>query len=204
MTIPTLDFSVPPQHLFIFYPLLRRGVGILTEKGRTVLQFLHEDLGLSEATVKNRVQTVFLNGHPADDLHGTSLTDSDVLTLSAAMPGLLGACMRVDSPYAAMRESISQTRQDRQQSRALAGELRFTLKLFNFMASEIGPCVLTRGVYLRQEQLQELMERAAAHDLSKDGVRLKVDGEVLDLEQESPAAVLGSSDTFFVRCLSKG
>ncbi len=204
MNNPAVELSIPENQLSMVFPLLRQGVDVVARPGQTVHAFLHQDLGLSEQVIQSRVQTVFLNGQPADELNTARLAQGDVLTLSAAMPGLLGACMRVDSPYAAMRDSRSQDRDEQQWSQGKGETMRFTLKLFNFMASEIGPCVLTRGVYLRQEQLQKLMEQAADHDLLIDRVRLKVDGEVLDLEQESMAALLGSSDTVFVRCLSNG
>ncbi len=175
----------------------------MTAKGWTVLQFLHEDLGLSEETVKNRVQTVFLNGQPADDLSTARLAEGDVLTLSAAMPGLLGACMRVDSPYAAMRDSRSQDRDEQQWSQTEGGTIRFTLKLFNFMAAEVGPCVCKRGMILDKDRILDLLEASRVQALWAGGAQLTLDGRPLDPVQESLSARLDQAETVFLRIVSK-
>lgn len=201
MTSPTLVFTMPPQHLFLFYPLLRQGVGVATHEGRTAYDFLHEELGLSREIIQARVQTVFLNNQPADDLKQTRLAEGDVLSLSAAMPGLLGACLRVDSPYAQMRDSISQSRSTRQQSTETTQAIRITLKLFNFMAREIGPCVCSRGIFLTPDRVLDLLQRAADQGLLSDEMPLTLDGSPFDPSQEPGRTWLSKAETVLLRTI---
>ncbi len=199
MNNPTLDLTVPEEQLSLFFPPLRQGVGIAARSGQTVHAFLHQDLGLSLKIIQSRVQTVFLNGQPADELNTARLAAGDVLTLSAAMPGLLGACMRVDSPYAAMRDSLSQDRAEQQWNQAKGETIRFTLKLFNFMAAEVGPYVCKQGMILDKDRVLDLLETSTVQALRADGAQLILDGRPLNPVQESLSALLDQVDTVFLR-----
>ena len=203
MNSPILELTLPEQQLSLFFPLLRQGVDVVTRPGQTVHAFLHRDLGLSEKVIQSRVQTVFLNGQPADELSKTHLGQGDVLTLSAAMPGLLGACMRVDSPYAAMRDTISKDRAEQQWSRTGRETIRFTLKLFNFMAAEVGPYVCKQGMILDKDRVLDLLETSTVQALRADGAQLFLDGRLQDPVQESLSARLEQAETVFLRIVSK-
>jgi hypothetical protein len=199
MNIPKVDISVPEARFEIFFPLLRQGVRVLVREGQTVKGFLRDELGLNPDTIASRVQTVFLNGHPVDDMAGTWLEEGAVLSLSAAMPGLLGACMRVDSPYATMRDSITQGRSAPAAVQEGASTLGFTLKLFNFMAREIGPCVLQRGVVVDSERVLALLGDAGEEGLWEGGAGLAIDGALIDPLQEPLAARVASRERLLVR-----
>jgi len=202
MNMPKVEFSVPEAQFEFFFPLLRQGVMVLVQEGQTVKGFLQDELGLTQDTIASRVQTVFLNGHPVDDMAGTRLEEGAVLSLSAAMPGLLGACMRVDSPYATMRDSITQGRSAQAAAQQEASAIGFTLKLFNFMAREIGPCVLERGVVVDSERVLTLVGDASEEGLWKAGAGLAIDGAVIDPLQEPLAARLASWEQLLVRVVT--
>lgn len=198
MNIPRVEFSVPEAQFELFFPLLRQGVTVLARDGQAVQELLSRDLGLSQETIQSRVQTVFVNGHPVDDLQTTTLEEGAVLSLSAAMPGLLGACMRVDSPYARMRDSISQSQSAQEKDRAETATIGVTLRLFNFMAKEIGPCVLSRGVVVEPERVLELVGRATENGLWGAGLSMTVDGQPMNPVHDPLAARFASWKRVFV------
>ncbi|HXE98541.1 MAG TPA: hypothetical protein VN642_19215, partial [Dongiaceae bacterium] len=77
------------------------------------------------------------------------------VTLSAAMPGLVGATMRRGGFYAALRRGISHAAE----SKTAAGECgTVRLKLFNLLLTELGPLVLARGIILEQGELKDLLQ----------------------------------------------
>ncbi len=202
MNMPRVDFSVPEAHFELFLPLLRQGVTVLARDGQALQELLTRDLGLSQEMIQSRVQTVFFNGHPVDDLQATTLEEGAVLSLSAAMPGLLGACMRVDSPYASMRDSISQGRPTEEKSRVETATIGVILKLFNFMAREIGPCVLSRGVVLEPERVLELVGRATEDGLWEAGLSMTVDEQSVNPVHDPLAARFASWKRVFVQVRS--
>ncbi len=90
-----------------FKALLQRGVGIPDGSGASVREFLQGTLGIDAAYVEEKLQTVFLDGHPVDDFDRAVVRPGAVLALSGAMPGLAGATMRRGGFYARMREGIT-------------------------------------------------------------------------------------------------
>ena len=70
---------------------------------------------------------IFLNGKAVDKIKTTAVTDGNILALSAAMPGLVGATFRRGGRYAAMRSNVSH----KDENLKTSGESRIiTLKLF--------------------------------------------------------------------------
>jgi hypothetical protein len=131
-----------------------RGVELEVRPGSSVRDFLCEQLHLPSDYVENRIQTVFLEGKPVDDFDTATLAPGSTLALSAAMPGLVGAVFRRGGYYAPMRDSITY----RQTGGATAeAEKRITLKLFNLTAREIGPHILSQGVYIEGMQVADLV-----------------------------------------------
>ena len=96
-----------PLSLQAFRTLLQRGVGIPQAICVGVREFLQETLGIEAEYVEDRLQTVFLDGRPIDDLDRTMVGPGAVLALSGAMPGLAGATMRRGGYYARLREGIT-------------------------------------------------------------------------------------------------
>lgn len=143
-----------------FKALLQRGVALRVVP-RSVLGFLVEDVGLTPEYVQRRITTVFLDGQVVDVLEDAMLRDGSRLALSAAMPGLVGATLRRNGPYAAMRAEITRAAEHEVHVRPAATTV-VEVKLFNLLIDEIGPLLLERGVLLEREAVIAL--GLAVHD----------------------------------------
>lgn len=139
-----------------FFPILGEGLLVKGPGGENVEGFLQKAAGVSPAYLKDRVQTVFLDGRALDDCSTTVLGDGAVLALSAAMPGLAGAVLRRGGFYAAMRRPISH---EGGGAAAAGAEITVTLKLFNLVARDLGPGLLGRGILLPGSRLKDFIAR---------------------------------------------
>jgi hypothetical protein len=139
-----------------FFPLLEDGVRVETPLGCSINSFLIEQLGLSPAYVEERIQTIFLDGKPVDELEHAMITEGATLAFSAAMPGFLGATLRKKSFYAGMRSGISYHREV-DHTRSEQGTV--ILKMFNLLGREVGPLVLKRGAWVPGERLWDILSR---------------------------------------------
>jgi hypothetical protein len=175
-----------------FSLLLQKGVVVEVQIGCSVLMFLREQLGLSPEYVETRIQTIMLDGKVVDDPKTAALHPGAVLSLSAAMPGLLGATLRTGSYYAAMRSQIS-WKGATPTSGSRKG--RFVLKLFNLLINEVGPQLLRRGVWVPAEDLAASLN-GQREWLRANEVKLFVDGSVADLERIAQTA-RENGPTFF-------
>ena len=149
---PRLDLVLESKWCSSFHPFLQKGVGVETPVGISVRAFLCGELGLTPAYVEGTVQTIFLNGRAVDDLDAALIENGSTLALSAAMPGLLGATLRKGSFYAAMRSQISY----RPAESSGSGTGRILVKIFNLLLEGAGRILLERGVWVKNEDLQEL------------------------------------------------
>lgn len=155
--VPEIDMAIDKSTLPLLFQLLNQGVNLKVPSGVSLRDALSNYLGITPDYLKNRIQTIFLNGHPVDDEESVRLTQGDVLALSAAMPGLAGATLRKGGALAAMRSSISHT----EKSQADQEEpCTITIKLFNLVARELGPKLLARGILVSFRSFREL---AAVH-----------------------------------------
>lgn len=151
----TLTWHLPAEQLNVFFPLLQRGVTVPATVGCTLKNLLCDQFAIPVEYVTERVTTIFLDNRPVDDLDHTIIQDGSRVTLSAAMPGLVGATMRRGGFYAALRQGISHV----SDSGAAAGESgTVRLKLFNLLLAELGPLVLARGFILERRELEELLQ----------------------------------------------
>jgi hypothetical protein len=139
-----------------FLPMLGEGIFFKGPGGQTVERFLVETAGIPLAYLKERVQTVFLDGRALDDFSTARLADGAVLALSAAMPGRAGAVLRRGGFYASMRRQISH---DAQARHTAEGSILVTLKLFNMIARELGPAFLQEGVLVPGPRLEDFIQR---------------------------------------------
>ena len=139
-----------------FFPILGEGLLVKGPGGENVEGFLQKAAGVSPAYLKDRVQTVFLDGRALDDCSTTVVGDGAVLALSAAMPGLAGAVLRRGGFYAAMRRPISH---EGGGAAAAGAEITVTLKLFNLVARDLGPGLLGRGILLPGSRLKDFIAR---------------------------------------------
>jgi hypothetical protein len=158
--------SNEPVHLTIasetarwddFSGLLQRGVFCPLAARCSVQDFLTGQLGIDPDYVRDRIATVFVDGSVVDDLQAAMLRPGSTLTLSAAMPGLVGASLRKGGFYSAMRSEISWKADDDARPQLDGPPDTIRLKLFNTVLREIGPALLRRGVLVdRRESIGAL------------------------------------------------
>lgn len=134
--------------------IYQQGFRFETQLGQNVKTILVTELGLEPEFVDKRVATVFINGKAVDDLESAQLTDGCVLSLSGAMPGLVGACLRKSGRYASFRSGISYLPENQYLS-TKRGVI--TVKLFNALITELGPIFLQHGILIDKIQYQNLI-----------------------------------------------
>lgn len=149
-----LNLTMKPDQLNSFFPLLQKGVTVPATVGCTLRSLLCDQFAIPADYVTDRITTIFIDNSPVDDLDRTVIQDGSRVTLSAAMPGLVGATMRRGGFYAALRQGISHVADSGTRTGA-SGTVR--VKLFNLLLAELGPLVLARGLVLEQEELADLL-----------------------------------------------
>lgn len=149
----TVTLSTVEPVLASFFPLLQRGVTVPAAVGCSLREFLCGQLGIPEQYVTGRITTIFLDNHPLDNLD-CLIGAQARLTLSAAMPGLVGAVLRRSSFYAALRAGITQAESA---GKLDGGNGTVTLKLFNLLLPELGPLVLARGILLDRTEVHQVL-----------------------------------------------
>jgi len=143
-----------------FSLLLQHGVALEAVLPSSVKSLLCDQFGVAPDYVTDRINTVFLDGKPVDDVEKALVKSGSILALSASMPGFVGAAFRRGGRYAAMRASISHAGETVSGAREKGC---FTLKLFNLTATELGPHFLGLGVRVQGEDLDRfLTDRASA------------------------------------------
>ncbi|OHD81576.1 MAG: hypothetical protein A3J97_06740 [Spirochaetes bacterium RIFOXYC1_FULL_54_7] len=137
--------------------LVQEGFALHGLEGQSLRNFMRGPLGMDDAYIEGSVSTVFLDYKPVDDLDSAAISADCLVSLSAAMPGLVGAVMRRNSPYASFREAISH---DGRLDSGVAAATRTCLvrvKLFNAIMREHGPVLLQRGILVRAARLAEIL-----------------------------------------------
>jgi len=150
--LTTLTFIVSSEALKEFSQILQRGFFVRIITGSTIEEVLIEQMGIKGEYIENRISTIFLDGHPVDDLHDTIIHDGATLSLSAAMPGLVGATMRRKGAYASFRSAIAYHEKEGAGARH-DHEGLIEVKLFNLLMAELGPHFFKKGVYVRPGDL---------------------------------------------------
>ncbi len=158
-----MALQLTDDQLSAFFPLFQKGVTIPAIVGCTLKSLLVDQLVIPANYVTDRITTIFFNNSPVDDLDRTIMQEGSRVTLSAAMPGLVGATMRRGGFYAALRQGISHAA-DSGKTADESGTIR--LKLFNLLLTELGPTILARGVILEQDEYNELLHTLPAQALS--------------------------------------
>lgn len=178
-TTPRLTLTVTPGGISRFLPLLGQGFTVKRPAGASVEDFLFRACGIAEDYLRERVQTVFLNGKAIDDLAAAVVSDGSTIALSAAMPGLAGAVLRKGGAYAAMRQQISHAGPSGPRT---GGPVSVSIKLFNLVARELGPGFLEQGVLIRGADLQDFFRRQD-RGFGKIGRAADIDGRPVDFEK---------------------
>ena len=167
MNLETVKLHLAVDQLNIFFPILQSGVTVPAMVGCSLKGLLCDQFAIPADYVTDRITTVFLDNRPVDDFDRTIVQDGSRITLSAAMPGLVGATMRRGGFYAALRQGISHVKE----SKATAGACgTVRLKLFNLLLAELGPLILARGLILEKEELDDLLKNFSGRqeDISAD------------------------------------
>lgn len=143
-------------------PIFQQGFQFETRLGVDVRAILTSELDLEPELVDRRVATVFINGKAVDDFQTACLTAGCALTLSGAMPGLVGACLRKSGKYASLRSVISYVPEEMPQ---FSGRGIIKIKLFNTLIPELGPLFLSRGILISPDQYDDLIASIERVDL---------------------------------------
>jgi hypothetical protein len=155
---------------------LQRGFIIKSRAGCTIEEFLHRELKLNTDYIQNKISTIFLDGKPVDDITKAMIEDGSILSLSGAMPGLVGAVMRRSSYYASFRDSISYKPPVRSKAQK---ESSLCLRLFNMILYDLGPKFLQKGILITLANFSEYIKILSAN--AYQGVdRIILNNKVVD------------------------
>lgn len=173
------DLLIQADHQLpeLFLPLLEKGGSLEVLVGITLRELLVDQLEIDNAYIESQIQTIFINARAIDDLDQTVIQDGDVLALSGAMPGLVGATLRRGGKYAVMRKDISGTAVTSTPSVSRGG---IRLKLFNTILYDIGPAIFSRGVSVLVADLIDILQHIRT-ELELSGVTLFVGEEKMSL-----------------------
>ncbi len=128
--------------------LLQAGFAVDSPAGLSLRDFMRRTLRFPDDYIEGSVSTVFLDSKPVDDIDAAGVAEGSLVALSAAMPGLVGAVMRRNSPYASFREAISWG-PDGHTGSSIGDSCTVRVKLFNSVMRERGPDITSRGIIVR-------------------------------------------------------
>ena len=156
-----------------FFLLLQKGFKAKALVGCSIKSLLCDQFGVSPDYLEESIQTIFLNGKPIDDINSTIVNSGSTLALSAALPGLAGATLRMGSYYAPLRSQISYKQSNDIES---THEGVVFLKLFNLSLKELGPLFLSQGVLVDGKSLSNFF-RIQPRDFWEDCQVAEMDGQ---------------------------
>lgn len=149
-----ISLTVAAEVLSRFTTLLQNGIYLEVPQGTSISGLLTALPEFTEEYASQRIQTIFLNGLPADHLQQKLFGTEAVLALSAAMPGLAGAIFRKGGVHASLRTATAAE---------LSGEnsnnqpIQVRLKLFNMIAVERGVQILGDGCVVMASALGKFL-----------------------------------------------
>jgi len=181
--------TVQPELVPKFLFLLQKGVTVRGNIGCSIRSFLCDQLGINTDYVEKRIQTYFLNGKAVDDIDKAILDNGSRLSLSSALPGLLGATLRKGGYYASLRSSIS-FEADRISKQDYEGTV--FLKLFNLISKELGPDILRKGVIVPAKDMEEFFKEQSKGFWNRCR-SATVDGQEISLDQFASTSWKGDS-----------
>jgi hypothetical protein len=165
-----LCLILPEEQISPLFLFLQSGFHMKAKIGCSLSMFLTEQLLLSREYIEQTIQTIFLDGKPVDDLNSAMIHDGSRLSLSAAMPGLVGAAMRRGGFYASLRDSITYHEAT---DAGVLGEGLVFIKLFNLLMQDLGARFLKQGILVApQDIIDFLSQRPDSFRLSCTGIFL--------------------------------
>ena len=150
-----LSIAVSADYLPKLIELLTPSFSVRSRIGIDLKTFVCSQLDVPGDYFEERIQTIFLDSKPVDDVNKACVHDGSVLALSAAMPGLVGATFRKGGQYGWMRQCISHEGDDGQD---LSADGWVTVKLFNMVLKELGPRFLERGIWIDGTRTQDFIK----------------------------------------------
>jgi hypothetical protein len=174
--INNLTLTISAEQLSKFFQLLEQGFLLDSSVGCSLRDFICERLGVDGQYLENRVQTIFLDHNPVDNLDTALIREGSTVALSAAMPGLAGATLRKGGRFAVMRNQISC-----QTGRACESDqqTKVTVKFFNAVAKDLGESQLKKGIRIPGSNfiwfVDKRIEALQAHIKS-----VRLDGKTID------------------------
>ncbi len=170
-TAPAISLLVTTESLGKFTTLLQSGIFIHVQQGESIDGLLDSLPGFSEKYIGERVQTIFVDGLPADDLAQEFTNKETVLAISAAMPGVAGAIFRKGGIHAALRTGTAK----QTTATSVQTSLTVRLKLFNVIAKERGGALLANGCFMQSDSLEKFLNYRPF--LAKDIQDIVIDGQ---------------------------
>ncbi|NNG01077.1 MAG: hypothetical protein HKM93_16930 [Desulfobacteraceae bacterium] len=189
----SVSLHIQKDFYTLFAQIFSKGVDLPMEDNRSIRDFLCLDIGIPDAYLDHRIQTVFMNGRPVDDVRAAMIGDGAVLALSAAMPGLVGATLRRGGHLAAMRKEITY---ENSTSSPPADAIRIRIKLFNLIAHELGPVFLNHGVQVSASDMVDVLTMFAKR-FRQDCRSMELDGG--EVSMENLVATLKTIDQIHLR-----
>jgi hypothetical protein len=171
-----LHLTVRARLVPLFFPILQKGFLQKMRAGGSLRELLSDQFGLSQEYIESRIQTIFLDGKPVDDLDTATVRDGTSLALSSAMPGVLGASLRRGGYYSGMRSQITHVEKP-EPPRQTDG--RITVKLFNLTIRELGPLFLERGIWMDAGDARDFFQ-SLPQDWVEGCVEATLDGSGVD------------------------
>jgi hypothetical protein len=176
----TLSLKRNKGNFSSFSPLLQKGFQVKARVGNSIKDLLCDQFQVEEDYLRGRINTVFLEGQPVDDVETAMVKDGSTVALAAAMPGLVGATMRRDGYFAAFRSSITHRAEKTDGYVHKTGMVK--IKLFNLVAGELGPMFLKAGVWVTKANLTDVL-KDRLHSLQPSLRSAKKDEQEMAFEQ---------------------
>lgn len=153
----SICLSMEPEELSVFFPMLQNGFMLKIQTGYSIKDIICKYLCVRTEYIEDRIKIAFLDGKPVDDIGKAIVRDGSVVALSAAMPGLVGTTFRMGGHLASFRSSITHHENEAQpipvQEQGIA-----VFKLFNLLVKELGPLFLEKGIWVKKDELKDVIE----------------------------------------------
>jgi hypothetical protein len=174
-----LVFQARPRAARQLAGLLQRGCKVPIRLGVSLETLFLEDLKFPPDLIADRIQTIFLDGIPVDNLETATVKDGSTLALSSALPGLVGASFRKGGYYSALRLKISS---ETSITTPHPGTGWITLKLFNLLLNDCGPHLLGQGVHLERHILLDFFSHKGP-DFWREVAEMTLDDRAISREE---------------------
>lgn len=156
-----LAISIPESANNYWRQLGQSGLRITSSINCSIREILEKNIGFTNDYIEKQIETVFLDGHPVDDIDTAIAPSGARIALASALPGAAGVAMRRNSPYAALRGGITHT----ETSKAEAKQGTIELVLFNLIMQQHTMRLLAGGVSVKSATLADMIKKAAADEL---------------------------------------